>query len=354
MEIPNFKTWKTVVLLSIIVVPVGLFVTFKLTERTSEPQTIAETATLEPVRWEFERPAYTAGVTENLEWENLTAAFCGSDYLMSSRVTIYTCVGDWDGAWDSPFGGQVLWISVSANISLPSGYITYGNVSFLEDREKSSKISFYSFQRSLNDYDNMTFTFSWLSPVSYAHGLRGKQKAYFNMIGLNAPREASFWRIFYWILYSPYNQTHTLKIDIQFTYFNGTVYKRVIQPFVLKVFPDDNNSFETAEELSVNQTRRAYIEYYSLGNDIVDYYKVWLQKGTTANFQLNYLDKAGIEMYVYSPKKQIEACLVCRVNETLSQLTLNIEETGWWYIKIDAGSAEFIYTVTVTTQSDEA
>ncbi|MEM3457885.1 MAG: hypothetical protein QXN36_05365 [Candidatus Bathyarchaeia archaeon] len=347
LEIPNFKTWKTVVLLSIIVVPVGLFVAFKLTERTSEAPTIAETITLEPVRWEFERPSYSTKITENVTSENITGVYSSEDFLMNSIITIDCCSGDWrDGEWWSAFGSQYLTMNVSATAFVPVGYMVSVNVSFQEDYT-ASQVGLYG--------NEWSFSFNNLSLIDYTSGLVGTQKAFFNMKSLNNPAQASFWRLAEWVLRSLYNQSHLLRINVEFTYFNGTVYKRVIQPFVLKVFPDDNNSFETAEELSVNQTRRAYIGSPIDPFDQIDYYKIWLEEGTTVILNLNYLGGGGIETYVYGPNGTLEACLLNRGNSSLKQLMLKITKTGWRCIKLAApDGGHFIYTVTVTTQSDEA
>lgn len=348
MEIPNFKTWKTAVLLSIIVVPVGLFLAFKLTERTSEAQTIAETITLEPIYWEFERPSFSTKVTENDTNERLTGSYSSKDFLMNSTLTIFDCIGDWcDGEWWSPFGSQHLGMNVSATVFASVGYMVSVNVSYHDDYA-ASQVSFYG--------NEWSFGFNNLSLINYTSCLVGVQKAFFYMKSLNNSAQASFWRLSEWVLRSLYNQSHLLRVNVEFTYFNGTVYKRVVQPFVLKVFPDDNNSFETAEELSVNQTRRAYIGSPIDPFDRVDYYKVWLEEGTMANFTLRYFDGAGIDMYIYDAQEILESCLISPINSTLTRITLNINKTGWWHIKISVESAHFIYAifVTTTTQSDEA
>ncbi|MDH7558499.1 MAG: hypothetical protein QHH18_07880 [Candidatus Bathyarchaeota archaeon] len=343
LEAPNLKTWKTAVLLSIIVVPVGLFVAFKLTERTSEAQTVAETVTLEPVRWEFERPSFSTKVTENDTNENITALYFSNDFLANPTITIYSYCSE----SEFEFGSSCFRMVVSSMVSVQGGYIVYVNVSFQEDYT-ASRVGLFK------EPDLATHLYN-LSTVESVDGLVGAQKAYFSLMGVNNPQYASFRKPTVWLLRSLYNQSHLLRINVEFTYFNGTVYKRVIQPFVLKVFPDDNNSFETAEELSVNQTRRAYVGCPIDPFDRVDYYKVWLEEGTTVILNLNYLGGGGIETYVYGPNGTLEACLLNRGNSSLKQLMLKINKTGWRYIKLAApDGGHFIYTVTVITQSDEA
>jgi hypothetical protein len=308
-----------------------------------EPLGIAETKTLEPAKWEFERPNRSMAVTENNTCENVTASYNCGDFSMNSAITIYNYLCD-------EFGDPGLSTAVSAAASVPKGYLVDVNVTFQENYATSQV--YLPSSECFELYYNLSITKCVRDGL-----LSGIEKSFFTLTGSNSPKQVSFWKSGYWVLRSSYNQTHLLEVNVQLTYYNGTVYKRVVQPFFLKIFPDSNNSFETAEEIGINQTRRAYIEYdCSYAGlqcyDTVDYYRIWLQNGTTTNFQLNYLDKAGIEMRVYNPDKQLEACLIYTVNETLCQLTVNINQTGWWYIKINAGSSMYIYTITVTTQED--
>jgi hypothetical protein len=335
LKMPKLKSWQTALLLCI-VVPVGVLAAFKLTGMQGGTTAIAETETLQPAKWEFERPNRTTGVTENNTNENVTASYSCSDFSMNSTVTLYSYTDE------SEFGGSpCLRVTFSATASVLKGYVVDASVTFQENYT-ASQVYFI--------YNEWSFHFVNLSATDCVDGLTGVQKAYFNLTGLNSPSQVSFWRLTYWVLRSLYNQSHLLEVDIQFTYFNGTAYKRVVQPFLLKIFPDSNNSFETADEILINQTRRAYVDY---SYNTVDYYKIWLQNSTTANFQLNYLARAGIEMRVYNPNEQLEVCLILGVNETLCQLTVNVNDTGWWYTKINAGSGYFIYTITVTAQSDD-
>jgi len=217
------------------------------------------------------------------------------------------------------------------------------NISFQEEY-MASRVGLYGHEHNAIPFIRLYN----LSIIEDVDGLIGVQKAYFTMRGVNKPTQASFWRVAEWLLCSPYNQSHSLKINIEFTYFNGKAYKKVVQPFILKVFPDNNNTFETAEELKANQTRRgtARISY-----DSVDWYKIWLQKGVTANFILRYVDIDLIDMYVYDSSKTLKACIFKPVNATLTQITLNINETGWWYIKISVQSSHFVYAIFVTTKT---
>jgi len=337
MGTSRLKNWRTVFLLSIIV-PVSLLAYLKLMGiidgTNDEAIKIVESKTLEPVTWELERPKYaTTGINENHTYDSITKTFYGGDFLANSTLTIYQFGWLW-------FSSPCLSMNVSATASVSRGYIACVNVSFQEDYTPS-QVAFY-----LNDW---SFNFNRLSLVNYTDCLVGVQKAFFSMKGINNPTQASFWRLAEWVLRSPINQSHLLIINIEFTYFNGTAYKKVAQPFILKVFQDNNNSFETAEELKVGQIRRAYIQV-EIDYDNLDYYKIWLQEGIRANFTLRNFDRCGIDMYIYNPHRILEACIFEPVNSTLQQIILNINETGWWYIKISVQSSHFIYAIFITTQ----
>lgn len=338
------KTWKVALLLCIII-PVSLLTAFKLTGiiggPASEPIEIAETKTLEPAKWELERPNYSTAVTENYTSENVTTAYSINDFSINSTIT----VNSFDASSD--YGSSAcLHMKISASASVLEGHVVNVNIIFYENYTASQV---YLFELRFAQLDNLSITNS-----VGGNQLSDAPKAFISMATSNSPKEAGFRNcIIHWVLRSPYNQMHQLEVNIQSTYFNGTAYKKVIQPFLLKIWPDDNNSFETAEELGVNQTRRAYIEYSGYGVDIVDYYKIWLQNDITADLILNYIGGGGIEVQVHDPSKNLAACLLNQVNSSSKQITLDIKETGWWYIKLTAPDTPFfIYTITVKTQED--
>ena len=126
-----------------------------------------------------------------------------------------------------------------------------------------------------------------------------------------------------------------MEIDAKITYFNGTIYKEIVQPFNLTIGPDNNNSFENAEEIGFGQ-HEAYIDD---GADPVDYYRIWLQQGQRVQIAValpgwgEIPPPGDLDMHVYKPNRQVALSLLDGINTTGA--VVNADLTGWWYIQVD-------------------
>jgi hypothetical protein len=140
-----------------------------------------------------------------------------------------------------------------------------------------------------------------------------------------------------------------LVVSFAVTYFNGTDYKEVIQPFHLQIGPHFNNGFESAEEIGLNQSARAFVAAYGL--DTADYYKTWLQDGTSVAWLLSYPGVQAIEIRVYDPDMQLRSCLECPTNSSSKQLIVTVGKAGWWYTRLNTVTAEFVYTLTISNRT---
>jgi len=109
-KLPVKQNWKALTLFSIIIV-VSLLATFLLTRLLSEPIMIAETITLETVKWESERPYGTMHVGENVR------GFYEKEIKLFQEISI----DDYHaGSWE--YGGSdyvELW--VNATVALQTG-----------------------------------------------------------------------------------------------------------------------------------------------------------------------------------------------------------------------------------------
>lgn len=108
--------------------------------------------------------------------------------------------------------------------------------------------------------------------LSVANLKNWDREVFINLTGINQPKKVAFQaRLIHWILRSPNNRTYEMEAFLEITYFNGTVYKNVIQPFQFTMLShDDNDSFEAADEIKIGRLK-AYIDE---DFDPVDYYKV--------------------------------------------------------------------------------
>lgn len=344
LGVSQIKNWKTLFLLSIIL-PVGLLTTLKITGMIKEPLTIAETLEMAPVVWKCERPRITSNVPGDIIKVNY------SDNEVS--LTEFLELGEYDdgsGFWSwQGTGGPTIYIGAQElTVSVKSGFVDRLKFELSEGYSASSAAFHESGGRSGSN----------LTMEKMADRLRNPQmldantKAFLSMVRVGNPNRVSMSEISetsaLYSLESPYNYTHQISITIEVVYFNGTVYKKLVQPVLFVFVPDNNNSFETAEEINFG-TREAYLDDMAEG-DMVDYYKIWLEQGQDVEFALIdpliQRDAIGLEMSIYNPEKQLEVSLLYPENST-RKTTLEANQTGWWYIKIDYVIGLYIYRLDV-------
>jgi len=209
----NFKSWKTAFLLSIIVL-VSLLTTFKLTGLIEKPITIAETITLEPVNWELLRPDENVNFIRIIKYLNSTHA--DADCLMAFNLLIGMYLNNaYAGSFDILDGV----INVNATMINQNSYIK--NVYVVKNEDSETAIDWLF---GFIDFKNLSLT-------GYGYG----KKAYINLKSLNNPRSCYLKASFNWYMPIPNNQTHQMNLLCEITYYNGSVYKKIIQPFNLKL-----------------------------------------------------------------------------------------------------------------------
>lgn len=201
-----------------VVLPISLFISFRLTGILQE--TITETITLETIRWEFKRPNQSVILNETLK----------SPYSNGEISTIMT-VRIWKYDVDGLFLDDLVTITVSTNLTtiMPKSFVE--NVYIVLQTDYQSPVGWI----------HTDFRFENLSLIDVEEwGWRGT-KAYVNLKGMNHPKGAYFSGLPLYRLKTPNNQTHQLEVIFELTYYNGTAYKEVIQPFQLKFLGDEGN-----------------------------------------------------------------------------------------------------------------
>jgi len=211
LEIPNFKSWKTAFLLSIIV-PVSLLATFKLTGIIKEPLA-PETIQLSPVRWEFPRPDGDVHIGDTPN-----TSYADAECLMTFITTIGVYMKN-NPAYD---GNDVLTakIEINATVMGQNAYIENVYVVVQNDNEKS-----------LIDWVFGYISMESLSLKSYSYG----KTAHISLASINYSKECYFSATLQWSLLTPNSQTHQRELICEITYYNGSAYKKLIQPFDLKL-----------------------------------------------------------------------------------------------------------------------
>jgi hypothetical protein len=321
------RNWLWVVVLSLItVLVIGIVVGIVL----FAPSNIqaAEVTTSSPVTWECSKFSYYLGINENLS---------ASLSLDQGYVNETVLLGSWSER--VTFG-----LNITAN--LRQGYIENLNTTCQGDC-LASTVEFFD----LGNLSGKYFTAEWknLTVRTYDDYLRGSTlKAYISLNGANNPKEVSSHLYFVWSVNSPQNQTEQLTLDVEATYFNGTVVKKVIQPFQITLQRNDNKSFETAREIQANQTIRGSRNLLAQ-----EFYKVQVNNGATLNVTLNNMHGflGGENLSLYSPddlNRTLRTDSAFDHDYPLS-VQYTADSTGYLYIKVDWWAGSDIYLLTVTT-----
>lgn len=329
----NGREWKAILILSI-VAPVALLATFRITGILEGPATIAETITLDVAGWEFERPSCIVHFGEGIE----------SSYLGDVSINQTVFVDDyWPDAGE--YGGSpILETGLNLTADLAKGYVENVNITFYDDYLNSfvcvPNLSWKG--QTSTVWDNLTIT-SYMEDLK---GIAGVEKAFVNLKGDNQPRRVYLCIWPKWILRSPHNQTQQLNVNVELTYFNGTAYKKVVQPFQLKLIAEDNNSFENAEEASLGQSYRNVLG----GDDTQDFYKVYLLKDEIVNITMTPPGGQDFDLYLYSPiDKENPVANSTNSADVVESINYNADFTGWWFVEVRWSAGLGIYTFAIAT-----
>lgn len=219
LEIPNFKTWKTALLLSIIL-PLSLLTSFKLTNLITEPSTIIETKTLEIIEWNFTRPSEQFLVFDKL----LQATIQGNDASGNFNLMIFDYVGN------------VSIMPAEVRMMIEINFTTVNSGAFIY----SVSITFHENETLPNVWlPEMDLKFQNLS-LEVLNYRRGDDfKAHLRAVGVNHPASIFLSALAHWKL-RPINQPHQMEIVYEVVYYNGTAYKKIVQPYHLKLLGSDN------------------------------------------------------------------------------------------------------------------
>lgn len=319
------RRWVSLTLLSVVAL-VSLLITFRLTGVLQEPLMISETKTLEAVKWEIERPDRDWNIGKTVENSYVDYGF---SVFFSTDFRFFKKFG-------SPFGGSdVVKMDAIANATALNGFIEGINLVLREDYTQSvvdihfdlpdfPPVLLNETLRNLSIRDYADYNQRWWT-------LEGNVKAYVKLAGVNQPNSVHCSFPFLWVLQSPQNQTHQIELNIELTYFNGTAYKKVIQPFQLKLALDAGDAFETAKEIGFGE----YTGWHVTA-DPEDFYKVWIDKGKTVKIQLSQKEPRGIilDLHLYDPLGDLVASSRSKLKDNTEEITHTINQSGWWYIQV--------------------
>jgi len=332
----NRRKWIISVATIAIIVPVSLMV-LSLNGFFSQSPT-PEGITVETVTWEIERPSEMLGIHQIAEniYTNEEA---------SLNLTIY--LDDYDEECGMYGGYDSLAMNVSVAAEVGNGFVKNVNITFYNDTQPS-QVRWADWYR-LNGRLHYTGQFENLSVADYSQYRESEQymKASTNLEGINKPSAVYFNTPMHWILRTANDKSHQITVASEITYNNGTAYKRVVLPIVLRVIADADDSFETARTISFGN-HTAFIHW---GDDPEDYYRIWLDQNQVINIQLSMPEPPSglyLDLYLYSPDGSLVANSTSRKPDSIEQITYTINQSGNWYIRVlNLPSGYNLYTLSI-------
>lgn len=318
-----------------VLVPVGLLTSLRLTGLLGaggEPA-VAQTITLDSINWELERPYGPIEIREKIpsSYDNDVAIRQAIEVFLFESNSLYG-------------GSDTVHLDINVTVSENRGYIRDVRLVFHENYE--------------NALINIIYQPVWMKLGNLTQtALNQWRSAFINFTAQDRPHGASAWIPVDWVLQSPSNQTHQLDIVSEIVFFNGTVFKRVIQPFHLKLYRDHNNSFETAEELHEGYYPHFWIgPPVSFGNiDPEDFYKINVTKGqlikVTADGRIWEEQERGLNVpffniSLYDPNRNLVASKESW--GTIETIDAIANSTGYWFIEVRSLASCGFYSLEVS------
>jgi hypothetical protein len=180
---------------------------------------IAENTTLDPVEWTFQRPNESVDILDKLNATYASDELSANMYILMTHYQNSSIVHD-----DNDYLRMVM--AVNATTSNPNGYIESLYVTFTKD----SQPSFVSWLHTYFSLENLS-----LLVVSDGLTFGGYKEAYVELAGVNSTDSIYFRATAEWSLLTPNIQSHQMEIAFEITYYNGTAYNKIVQPFQLNI-----------------------------------------------------------------------------------------------------------------------
>lgn len=246
-----------------IILPVSLLVGFRISGVTNGPVAVAETSILSPTTWECERLGVSFNILKTVQ----------SSYVGDASILTEALVGVY--STDSGFygGSDYIGFNMSLTFAATRGFLDNVNITFME--ESHSVIDFFDVSR----WPNPSGRLDNLSLTDYADWTQTTGlKAFLSLKGAGNPSKAFFMGSIAWIFYDNYTQSHHLEMSAATTYYNGSSFKKVVQPFEFNIVADNDSTPENAVRITPNTT---YSGLYLGRYDSKDYYRLFVEADST-------------------------------------------------------------------------
>lgn len=196
-----------------------MLVAFRTTGILKEPPKL-EIINLEAVKWEFQRPNQYVIITDKLESTYVSDCLSVSMYVL--MVSYHN-----NSKYHNDNDYLRIIVMINSTSTNPNCFVESVYVTFRKDS-----------QPSLVDWLGSSLNFKNLSLFDYSSGWtigENHRGAYVRTTNVNHSSQIYFQATAEWSLLTLGNQTHQTEVVHELTYFDGTVFKRIIQPFQLKV-----------------------------------------------------------------------------------------------------------------------
>ncbi len=218
----NGRELKALFILSI-VAPVSILISLRLTGILREPITISETTILEAVSWEFQRPHPDHSVPI---FDNLNVTYVGNGVSVTFSLELWQYING-SMSWIPPGDWVDMKIMINATVTNPNGFVNDVYIVFQNDSQPSTA----AWLRTFFSFENLS-----LANVKEERNPEAFTKGYVKLTGTNRPTQVHFLTVAHWFLLdASSDRTHQTEVVYELTYYNGTAYKKIIQPFQLKI-----------------------------------------------------------------------------------------------------------------------
>lgn len=319
MKSVGYGGWKVLLLVSVIL-PMGLLTSFKLAGIVGQQTNIAQTITANnTLYWSAERPDIFMAIRDNL------TSYYQSEIDLVQQVVIedyYDTSNNW-------FTSDYVSLAVEVNATVQSGYVYEVNLTVNPDSEIA--LIGLTYARHEN-----------LSAIQF--GSIGGTTSEDVCVGMGYPHQTYFELPLQWQFLHPHNQTETLLLTSEVVYYNGTVFKSVVQDFLLKLEPRCNNTFATAVELQQGNYTRLYLG----GQPESAYYKIYADNSQRIAFDIKgqWPIFMNFDVSIYNPNGTLAMPTETSVQQYSADFLANA--TGYWVIHIAPDQGQYgFYSIEV-------
>ena len=323
--------WKAILVVTVVFSMI-LFAGFKLSDLASRPSISVVLVNQNLVAWESERPTYIFDFEQKIN-----STFFDGGWINAS-VLAGTFFSD----------EQFFNLDLNLTADLNEGFVQNVTVTI----ESNSSASWV--ELDITDPASPTSSVNWEGPLSltrYSQGPSAEgnvEKAFVEFMGESNSHQVSISVWPNWWFEGAFSETEQMNVSFATSYFNGTDYKEVVQPFSLTLVSDNEHTFDTAKEVATNQTVIGFIG----GDDNADFFKVYLDQGETFNatdFRGSCLLAIMLNLYSSADDNPLISSPIYEgISLSPQSIAYSISSTGWYYVEVEWWAGDGPYTMTLT------